>query len=218
MEQTKLLILQNNYILLMKILLHIFLTFNLILLLNNNTNAQLLDSAALSNAREYKSLKEALEKPSEVYRLNLQKKKLTKFPMEILKLVNLNELNLSHNKIVKIPPEIAELEYLQRINLSKNELTSIPTEIASLKNVEVLILNRNNIQTLPLAMGKMYSLKVLDIWGTEIDELPYEISGLKHTLQKLDMRVIYMTRAQQNEILKWFPLTEVLFSRACNCQ
>ena len=184
----------------------------------NNANAQLLDSAALANAKEYKSLEEAMANPNEVYRLNLHKSKLTKFPVEIFKFVNLNELILSNNKIVKIPAEITGLTYLQNLNLANNEFISIPPEIALLKNLQVLTLNRNNLQTLPVEMGKMYSLKVLDIWGTEVDTLPYEISKLKHTLQKLDMRVIYMSRANQNEILEWFPLTEVLFSKACNCQ
>lgn len=202
----------------MKILLSITAFFYFISLFNNSANAQLLDSAALAEAKVYKSLKEALVKPEEVYRLNLHKAKLTKFPVEIFTLTNLNELILSNNKIVKIPSEIARLTYLQNLNLSNNELTSVPSEIAQLKNLQVLTLNRNNLQSLPPEMGKMYSLKVLDIWGTEVDTLPYEISKLKHTLQRLDMRVIYMSRARQNEILEWFPLTEVLFSKACNCQ
>ena len=94
----------------------------------------------------------------------------------------------------------------------------VPAEIGRLSNLKILILNNNKLQSLPSEMGQLYALRMLDIWGTEVDVLPYEISKLKHTLEKLDMRVIYMNRKQQEEILKWFPNTEVLFSKACNCQ
>ncbi len=194
----------------------LFLVFQ-IFLFSNNVSAQLLDSTALANAVEYKSLKEALVNPSKVYKLNLHKQRLTKFPADILKFVNLNVLNLSNNKITKFPAELSQLAYLQNLNMAKNELSAIPPEISQLKNLQILTLNRNDIQSLPSEMGTMYNLKYLDIWGTEINELPYEISKLKHTLLKLDMRVIYMKRGEQEEILKWFPLTEVLFSRPCNC-
>jgi len=202
-------------------ILNIFLKYILLIILAltlSNGYAQLLDSLTLSTKKEFKSIKDALEAPTEVYRLNLRKKRITKFPEEIFMFVNLNDLNLSNNKIKNIPSDLNKLEYLQNLNLANNELLNVPPEIALLKNLKILVLNRNKLQTLPKEMGTMYSLRILDIWGTEIDEFPYEISGLKHTLQKLDMRVIYMNRNQQAEILKWFPLTEVLFSKHCNCQ
>jgi len=193
------------------------IVFILTVLLTHNASAQLLDSTALANAKEYNNLKEALANPDKVYKLNLHKKKLTKFPADILKLVNLNQLNLSNNKITKFPSEISQLAYLQNLNMANNKLSAIPPEVGLLKNLQILTLNRNDIQSLPPEMGNLYNLKYLDIWGTEIDTLPYEISRLKHTLLKLDMRVIYMKRGEQEEILKWFPLTEVLFSKPCNC-
>ncbi len=183
-----------------------------------SVNAQVLDSAALAEKKVFTDLKEALQNPDEVYRLCLKRKKLSKFPADILKLKNLNELDMSRNKLVKIPAEISQLSQLQVINLSNNNLTGIPPEIGKLTHLRILILNNNKLQSLPPEMGQLYALRVLDIWGTEVDVLPYELSKLKHTLERLDMRVIYMNRKQQEEILKWFPNTEVLFSKACNCQ
>lgn len=180
--------------------------------------AQLLDSASLAGKKVFTDIKEALQQPDAVYRLKLRKKKLSKFPIDIFKFKNLNELDLSHNQIVKIPAEIDTLEYLQYLNMAKNKLIMVPAEIGRLSNLKILILNNNKLQSLPSEMGQLYALRMLDIWGTEVDVLPYEISKLKHTLEKLDMRVIYMNRKQQEEILKWFPNTEVLFSKACNCQ
>lgn len=180
--------------------------------------AQLLDSVSLTGKKVFTDIKEALQQPDDVYRLKLKKKKLRQFPMDIFKFKNLNELDLSHNQLVKVPAEISTLEYLQYVNLSKNKLTALPAEIGKLVNLRELVLNNNKLQSLPPEMGQLYALRVLDIWGTEVDVLPYEISKLKHTLEKLDMRVIYMNRKQQDEILKWFPNTEVLFSKACNCQ
>lgn len=180
--------------------------------------AQVLDSIALTQARIYKSLDEALKSPDNVYRLHLRKKKIKAIPAEISRFKNLNELVLSNNKISVVPGFLTELPYLQVLDLSNNNIKSIPAAIAQLKYLHTLILNRNSIPTLPPEMGNMYSLRILDLWGTEIDQLPYEISKLKHTLLKLDMRVIYMSRTQQDEIHSWFPNTIVLFSKACNCQ
>jgi len=183
----------------------------------SSANAQVLDSANLANAVNYRNIKEALENPDEVYKLTLRRKRLTAFPKEIFEFKNLNELNLTNNRISKIPPEIKNLTYLQNLYLGRNEIKSIPVELTELEHLRVLSLNRNKIDKLPPEIGNMYSLRQLDLWGTEIVKFPYEISRLKHTLKLIDMRVIYMQRDQQDEIKRMFPSTELLFSRPCNC-
>src|SRR4051812_1405532 len=86
----------------------------------------------------YKSLSIALQNPDQVYRLDLSKHKLKKFPDDIFKLAHLHELNLSHNHITAIPPEIANLKELQRLTLSNNNIDSLPDQIGELHDLVFL--------------------------------------------------------------------------------
>jgi len=188
-----------------------------LLCFNTVLYSQVLDSLSLSKAIEYKNLKEALINPEEVYRLNLRKKKLKSIPPEVFLFKNLNYLELSSNRINNIPKEISSLANLQYLYIGKNKIESIPIELTQLKHLKVLSLNRNGIKSLPKEIGSMYSLRILDLWGTDIVVLPNEIALLKHTLEIIDMRVIYMNRREQEVILNMFPNTKILFSKACNC-
>ncbi len=58
----------------------------------------------------YTNLEEALKEPEKVYNLDLSKKKLNEFPMEILKFTNLRSLKLYKNRIDSIPDEISQLK------------------------------------------------------------------------------------------------------------
>jgi len=182
-----------------------------------HVKAQLLDSASLAAATEYNNLRDALANPENVFKLTLKRKRLQRIPEEVFLLKNLNELNLTNNRITDIPPEIAKLTYLQFLYMGKNKLVAVPPEIADLENLKVLSLNRNDIDSLPSEIGKMFSLRQLDLWGTAIVELPSEIALLRHLLEVLDLRVIYMNRTQQDEIKYLLPSTHILFSKPCNC-
>ncbi|MDD3876585.1 MAG: hypothetical protein PHT69_08180 [Bacteroidales bacterium] len=192
----------------------LFLVFTAI---SMDVKSQLLDSLGLANAREFKSLKEAMRNPDEVYKLTLKRKKLRNFPSEIFLFKNLNELNLTNNHINFIPPEINTLKYLQNLYLGKNNITALPVELTTLEHLKILSLNRNDIELLPPEIGNLYSLRTLDLWGTAIVSFPYEISRLKHLLELVDLRVIYMNRSQQDEIKQLLPSTIILFSKPCNC-
>src|SRR5687768_4849869 len=98
----------------------------LFLFVPGKARAQLLDSLMLAQSAIFESMEEALKDPEKVYRLHLKKQKLTSFPMDILKLVNLQELDLSKNKLTEIPEEIGSLSKLQILNLSKNQLELLP--------------------------------------------------------------------------------------------
>ncbi|MCU0427661.1 MAG: leucine-rich repeat domain-containing protein [Candidatus Kapabacteria bacterium] len=109
--------------------------------------ASLLDDVTLSKEKEFTSLEEALKNPAKVYKLDLSHNGLAEFPIDILKLPNLQSLNLSNNGIEAIPGDIGKLPKLQRLNLATNGLKKLPAEIASLKHLKALDLSQNQFLT-----------------------------------------------------------------------
>ena len=65
-------------------------------------------------------------------------------------------------------------------------------------------------------IGNLESLENLDLWSNEIDQFPESISQL-HKLKRLDMRVININDAAQQNIKNLLPETEIFFSGGCNC-
>ena len=170
----------------------------------------------LENYKVFTSLSEALQTPDSVFRLNLAKNKLKKFPPDIFRFRNLKELNLSKNKIQEIPAGIENLSELMVLNLAKNYLSSLPPEFGSLTNLVLLDLSQNYITKLPSEIGKLTKLEEFILWQNEIVVLPSEISKLKK-LKKRDMRLIYMNDKRKDAIIGLLPNNELFFSHSCNC-
>jgi Leucine-rich repeat (LRR) protein len=177
-----------------------------------------LDSTALSKEPEFISMDDALKNPAKVYKLNLRKQKLKKFPKEIFTFTNLQELNLSRNKIDQVPEEIGQLTKLQILDLSRNKLKAIPSQIGKLVRLRKLLLYLNEIPMLPAEIGNLTLLQTLDMWGNEISEFPPEISKLKSNLRYLDLRVIDIPQPLQDKIVLQLPMTTIYFSKSCNCR
>ncbi len=176
------------------------------------------DTCDLKKLYEFTSLKEALANPLEVYSLNLKKKKLTSIPSEIFTLKNLKVLNLSKNHIKNVPEEIGKLTNLVELDLSNNKINILPPSIGNLINIKKLILNKNKIEFLPKEISNLSNLEILDLWGNQITEFPEEIKKLNYTLKILDLRVIFMTQKQQDNIQKLLPDVNIYFSKGCNCK
>ena len=179
-------------------------------------SAQPLDSAQFHSATIYTNLKEALENPDKVYRLNLSKKKLKVFPMEILKLKNLQELNLSKNKLDSLSEKIGLLTNLQILNVSGNKLIELPDSIGELKNLKKLVGSRNNLIAIPKRIGDCENLEILDLWENDISTFPEELSKLQK-LRWMDLRVIMIDDNMQEHIRQLVPKAKVFFSPSCHC-
>jgi len=178
--------------------------------------AQLLDTAALLAQPVYDDLKEALQKPNQVYRLNLRGKKLKTFPMEILQFKNLQELDLSKNKFDSIPEKIGTLTNLQILNVSGNKLQYLPDSIGELKHLKKLVGSRNSLQALPKTIGKLENLEILDLWENDLSTFPDELSKLKK-LRWMDLRVILIGDDVQEHLRQLLPNTKIFFSPSCHC-
>lgn len=200
----------------MKNVKKIFLFFCLLLAICNYSSAQLLDSAQLGITHIYTNLKEALQNPEKVYRLNLTRKKLKTFPMDILKLKNLQELNLSKNKLDSLPEEIGLLTNLQVLNVSGNKLVYLPDSIGELKNLRKFVGSRNSLVALPKRIGECENLEILDLWENDLSVFPEELSKLKK-LRWMDLRVIMIDDNQEERIRQLLPKSKIFFSPNCHC-
>lgn len=123
---------------------------------------------------------------SNVSKLDLSNKGLTKIPTEIFKLKNLSTLNLSNNKISSIPIEINELRRLKKLDVSNNKISNFYSQNCQLPKLEVLNLNNNFIKTIPIQIGYLNSLKILSIANNKLTHLPDEILHLKK-LRKINI-------------------------------
>ena len=105
-----------------------------------------------------------LEKTYTKYELNYEKQiirlwinrlELQEVPLEIVKLVNLQQLDLSGNQLSTWSVEMAKLENLQELNLAGNQLSVWPVEMANLVNLQRLDLSGNKLSAWPVKMANL---------------------------------------------------------------
>lgn len=117
------------------------------------------------------------EKP--VTSLNLEEKKFSSFPKEILKLTDLKTLNLSNNRISEIPSEISLLTNLEELYLNKCALEKLPDSIGQLKNLRVLDVSSNASLELPESLNELEQLEELHLKYNIGFGFPKDMSKLK---------------------------------------
>jgi Leucine-rich repeat (LRR) protein len=178
---------------------------------------ELLDSAAIEEVYTYMDLKEALEHPEMVIRLELKKQKLKSFPPEIFQFKNLQYLSLSKNQLKELPDSLYKLTQLQYLDVSHNKLAALPKEIGKCNNLVYLNANNNDLFNLPPQLGNLEKLRTLDLWSNDIAEFPQALSNLKQ-LNTLDVRAILISDEAMNLLKKWLPNTIIYSNPPCNCK
>lgn len=81
-------------------------------------------SSIAQNGR-FNSLEEASENPSQVVELTLYNKSYPQFPMEILKMTNLQKLSILFCKLENLPDEIGQLTKLEELVIGNNNISEI---------------------------------------------------------------------------------------------
>ncbi|HKC66628.1 MAG TPA: leucine-rich repeat domain-containing protein [Bacteroidia bacterium] len=178
---------------------------------------ELLDSAQIEAAYTYMDLKEALEHPEMVIRLELKKQKLKTFPPEIFQFKNLQYLSLSKNQLKELPDSIYKLTQLQYLDVSHNKLGSLPKEIGKCSNLVYLNANNNDLFTLPPQIGNLTKLHTLDLWSNDLADFPESLQNLKE-LTTLDVRAILISDDNMKLLKKWLPNTTIFANPPCNCK
>lgn len=183
-----------------------------------NVFAQQANDPYLYGMSESRTIREALENADTIEFLNLKKKKLEEFPMEILKLPHLKALSLRLNKIDSIPDTIAHLKELEYLDLGTNPLTEFPKAVLSLSSLKILILANTLIPSIPEEINQLKKLEKLIIWGTECKHLPESIASMNKHLKVLDIRLTKVqNEAERDKLEELLPNTEILFPAPCNC-
>lgn len=175
-----------------------------------------LDSATLALQKTFYNIADALKQPDSVYKLNISKKKIKSWPVELYLFKNLQELNISKNELTHLPDSIFLLTNLKVLNASNNKLTSIPANIGLLEFLTHLNFNRNLIVTIPTEIGNLKNLEVLEMWDNELDTIPDEIKQLS-SLRILELRGILFSEEDQRYVKKLVPHARVYFSPWCAC-
>ncbi|MFY0626377.1 MAG: leucine-rich repeat domain-containing protein [Reichenbachiella sp.] len=150
----------------------------------------------------YFSMQDALTKPDQVFRLNLQNQELKQLSTEISKFKNLEQLHLP-NTIDAIPSSIGELSNLKYLNIdeyfeavddwdegfkeSKEKVLkyrTLPATIGQLSNLERLNVPHFDLKEIPESIGNLKKLVWLDLKDNAIEELPASLAKLTQ-LKKL---------------------------------
>ena len=159
----------------------------------------------MDTSKHYRSLKQALENPLEVERLDLiitdieydlsedlillknlkhllisshNTTKLTNTKI-LLKLENLEDLSLYLYSLETIPEEIWQLTNLKRLELYNWKIEYLPKEIGQLKRLERLSIAQGFLATeLPKEIGQLRKLRGLFLGGCKFEKLPEEIGSL----------------------------------------
>jgi leucine-rich repeat protein SHOC2 len=173
--------------------------------------------------REFYSIEDALENPSEVDILHLESigdsltpligtftnlKWLTvlsgdlKFlPDEIKDLHELSSLRLENCRFESIPPQIFDLN-LSEVSFAGNAIETIPTRMFDLK-LSSLSLARNYIDTIPHDLSKMTSLWSLNLNGNRISNVPRGgITNPELFILKLDSNRITIFNLYRRDVPK----------------
>ena len=166
---------------------------------------------SLEAAREAR----ALGQP--IYRLDLTKQKLRKFPSEIAAWSELREVILNRNKLTGIDDDLHQWEHLEVFAAESNALEKFPASVLQWKALQTLRLGDNLIDSIPLHIDKLPQLAHLSLWSNVISYYPASL-GDARSLKSLDLQYNDMTAEEQEMLKSWLPeQVELTLSAPCRC-
>ncbi|XP_068709488.1 leucine-rich repeat-containing protein 27-like isoform X3 [Montipora foliosa] len=132
--------------------------------------------------------------------IDLNKKRLTQIPLQVLTLRQLEFLYLEGNSISSLPEDLFDcLPNLRWLDLRNNRISQIPHIIGNHRNLRNLLLEGNAIESLPLELGLLKSLSGLNLSGNPLEFPPSYIveRGTQEILKFL--REQYVLQIQEKE-------------------
>jgi len=196
-----------------KLLIFLFFTASL---LQAQKDTPEFDYAGLDSNKIYTSIAEAQASEMPVYRLDLSKKKLKQFPLEILAFTELRELHLSKNKLDSLPAALVTLDQLEILSVAKNKWTAWPEVIFKLQKLKFLDVNSNELEALPDELVELQQLSHLVAWGNPFAYFTPQLTELPR-LTFLDLFLVEMDKREQAMIREWLPSCEISMSDPCDC-
>lgn len=219
--------------------MHFLLILVFLLFLNNVSAQELITDKNYLHAREYKSLKDALENPLKVYRLNLKRYNQSVIPPEIGKLKNLVKLEINSNQLRNLPPELSKLKKLQYLDLTysrymdmnraaeiyskchkltylilaDNQIRQLPVHISRLKNLKYIDLSFNkgiNLKQSISVLSKAGNIRVLILTDNNLSDIPGNITDLKN-LKELHLEYNPLSEEVKNKLRELLPEVRIIF-------
>ncbi|MGZ5244569.1 MAG: leucine-rich repeat domain-containing protein [Bacteroidia bacterium] len=218
-------------------LLFTFLAF-LLQLTNVAAQSPKLTFKQLTDEVYYASIHEAMQRPADVRRLNVNLTGATKLPAELQNFPNLQMIYLTGNTrklnwvtalpelqklknleyiyfqdsgLSTIPPQVFTLAQLKGLAVINSGLSKLPADIAKLSKLEYLILINNRIPALPAEVSGLKNLKVLYLDGNNISAFPPQMANLKK-LEELSIAENPINNEEIKKIRKYYPNTKIIES------
>ena len=172
----------------------------------------------LAGARQFTYFRSRCIFSSQLTSLDLSNTGLKDFPIEISKMLSLDELNLKNNDLgPECPVGLGKLKNLHLLNLSGNNLFSpLSRDIGDLKRLVKLDVSKNKlnefeedvlcklehlhhlnasenfIETMPPNFGSLFELQVLILDNNRLTEFPNDRIDVMGSLQTLSMHGNYI--------------------------
>ena len=149
---------------------------------------QLLDSAALAQKPEYKSMEAAINAQEVVLKLILLAGKINSNDLMVIvdRFPCLQELDLWENQLTNLPESFGQLRNLQTLSLAFNQLTNLPESFGQLQNLKFLSLRNNQLTSLSESIGQLQNLNTLYISDNKLIKLPESFNQMRN-LETLDL-------------------------------
>lgn len=110
---------------------------------------------------------------------------LTKLPMSIGQLTQLQHLDLFNNRLTALPETLWHMSRLKSLSVSNNKLTTLPETLGRLTALEELYLHNNRLTALPESLGQLTALRKLLVFNNRLKALPKSLRRLTKLEQLL---------------------------------
>lgn len=175
------------------------------------------ETAIWDTAQVWTDFEAALQRPEQVWRLDLSRSKWKEVDHRLRRFRYLREIVLDKNKIDSLPPWIGEFEHLERLSIKANRLTRFSTALLDLSNLRELNLADNMIDGIPEDIDALAKLERLILWSNVIGHFPPSLSRLEY-LEELDLLHNEMSTDEQIWVRELLPGRQLQFSPPCQCQ
>lgn len=123
------------------------------------------------------------------------------------------QLQFKNVHVKVLPVCLSANKELISVSFSKTPLQRLPANFELLNQVQSIDVSFTKLVFLPEEIAALTNLKFLNLRGTDIVSLP---EGLNH-LEKIDMRMIELTKEEQDKIHNQYPGVKIYFSSPCKC-
>lgn len=140
-------------------------------------------------------------------------KKATYSDVEALCKCDITALHLLKYRANNLPPCIGTMKQLRQLKIENSAIQSFPVALLQMEGLESLSIAFSSVAVLPDDMWRMEGLRELNLRGTAISVLP---EGLDF-LEMIDMRMIALSKVEQNQLREQYPQAAIYFSAPCKC-